>query len=540
MTDRYDMGDIDDIGDLNDRWSPRFRGSWFGNFMITVAGADKTELNARSADRSYYIGMGVSLLLAATISAVSGMEATSIAFGVNFASSGLIVAGLIYFVLLLGVDRWLVSDQTTGFATEARGVSVPMAWFRHFVVELLKIAPRLFVAYLSSLLFANFLMLAIFNHEIQQQLRNIHQQQVAQYDMRIQAEAQRITAQAQGIIKSATTAENAVQHQYDVDQGIVKNAYKTEQSDLAKLKAQGIACSEQATYAVETNPNTGLDYTVFTGYVQVCPPQILSVVDTYNKTVALYPQTQAQVNTAKSRIANNYGVPAEERVIRNAPATAAKELTSSAPQRADGLLARMHALQLLTTPPTGTCPPTPTVSDLANNTACISQYSANAATLHFQLRLWLLAFEILPVTLKFINSLLPRRGYAWAMVARDLDKRGRARTKIGKSRLMEETDLASFTRREHARLEEEGALVEYKLRELARQERRLGLRRIQARFAAAVADATPQRAFRKRGDRRGQTARPPTSAQRIDDRVDPHNGQADPGSRVIESEDFLL
>ncbi|MFZ0164247.1 MAG: DUF4407 domain-containing protein [Trebonia sp.] len=531
----------DDFDDIADQWSPGSRGSRFGDFMITVAGADKTELNARSADRAYYIGMGTSLLLAATISAVSLMEATSIAFGVHFVSPALIIAGLIYFGLLLGVDRWLVSDQTTGFAAEAsRGFSVVSAWFRHFFVELLKIAPRLFVAFLSSLLFANFLMLAIFGHEIQQQLRNINQQRVAQYDVKIQAEAQRITSQANGIIGEATTAEESVQEQYNTDQGIIKTAETTEQNDLTKLNAEGITCTEQPQYVVKTNPNTGLDYNVFAGDTLVCPPQIQDVVNTYNKVVAEYPETQAEVDTAKNKIATNYGVAAQEQVIKNAPATAKTELANSSPQLVDGLLARMQALELLTTKPTRTCPALPTVADLANNPACTSQYSADAAALHTTLRLWLLAFEILPVVLKFINALLPRRGYAWAMTARDLTKRGKAKGRIDRARLQAETDLATFTRREHARLEEEGALEEYKLRELARQERRLGLQRLRDRFTAALAGSEPTRAFRSHFRRGVPSGRNGEHAVQQSGYDNPPSAPADRGPRVTESEDFLL
>src|SRR5262249_12060526 len=155
----------------------------------------------------------------------------------------------------------------------------------------------------------------------------------------------------------------------------------------------------------------------------------------YNALAAKYPQTQADVDNDKKKIVSRYGVPEQERKIKNAGAVARKQMQPNYPRKADGLLARMQALQLLTTKPVGTCPPTPSQADLANNVACTSQYSADAAELHFQLRLWLLFVEILPVVLKFINALLPRRGYAWAMAARDMAKGGKARVKIGRALL---------------------------------------------------------------------------------------------------------
>ncbi len=526
--------------DLNGPWAPRSRGSHLGNALITVAGADRTELDGRSVDRSYYIGMGSALLLAATISAVAMTEATSIAFGVKIGSPPLVIAGLVYFGLILGLDRWLVSDQTTGFAKETYGTaSMAVAWSRHFLVELLKIAPRIFIAFLSSLLFANFLMLAIFNHEIQQQLDKMQEQRLAQYDQQLTALAASIKTQAYGIISQAQTAEQQVQDQFNTDQQVLQKAYQTEQSGLTALNKQGITCTEQPTYAVETNPNTGLKYSVVTGDTQVCPPQITAIIGAYEGQAANYPQTQADVDQKKDQIADQYGVAAQRQIIKNATATAQKQLKPYAPEKADGLLARMQALGLLTTRPAGTCPPTPSLADLANNVACTSEYSPYAAGLHITLRLWLLAFELAPVGLKFINALLPRRGYAWTMAARDVETGGKARVKIGQALLEEQTDLATFARREHARLEEEGALQEYKLRELARQEHRLNLRAIRMRFTAALANSEPARALKGRRDLRGRGAVVPGNVVPMTSYVDPRNAQADPGARIIESEDFL-
>jgi len=526
--------------DVNEPWRPRARGSRFGNALITIAGADTTELGSRSVDRSYYIGMGSALLLTATISAMSMTEATSIAFGVEIGSPPLLAAGLAYFALILGLDRWLVSDQTTGFDGNVSGTgSVAVAWFRHFIVELLKIAPRILVAFLSSLLFANFLMLAIFDHEIQQQLARMQQRRIAQYNQQVQAVANNIKSQANAVIGDAQTAQQKVQDQYNSDQKTIQHAYQIEQRGLVAASKRGLSCSEQPTYAVETNQNTGLKYTVVTGEVQVCPPQLASIINTYNAVVKKYPQTQRDIDRQQSTIAKHYGVSQQENKIKKAAATAQRQMQPYYPQKVDGLLARMQALELLTTKPAGACPATPSQADLASNVACTSQYSADAAALHIVFRLWLLVVETLPVGMKFINALLPRRGYAWAMTARDMDKSGDARAKIGKARMREETDLATFARREHARMEEEGALHEYKLRELARQERQLGLRRIRARFTAAVAHSDPARSWKGRRNRRSQDDQAPANVVPMTPLVDPRNTQADPGARVIESEDFL-
>jgi hypothetical protein len=256
--------------------------------------------------------------------------------------------------------------------------------------------------------------------------------------------------------------------------------------------------------------------------------------------VSKYPETQAQVDTQKSNIAKRFGVSTQEQIIANAAKTANRQMKAYRPQKADGLLARMHALGLLTTKPAQTCPAIPTTADMANNVACTSQYSPNAATLHVALRLWLLAFEILPVVLKFINALLPRRGYAWAMVARDEARRRNASADIGAVRIREKTKLARFARQEHVRMEEEGAIEEYNLRELARQESKLGIRRIRARFATVLAAAEPIAALKGRSEREIPGPVVQGTVVPSNEKLDPRNSQADPGYRIIESEDFLL
>jgi hypothetical protein len=522
------------------------RGSRLGNLLITVAGADKTELDARSTDRSYYVGMGSGLLMTATISTLSMSEATSIAFGMRFGSAPIVVAGIIYFLLILGLDRWLVSDQTTGFPGAPPGaVSAVGAWLRHFIIELFKISPRVFIAFISSLLFARFLLLAIYDHEIQQQLTKIEQQRIAQYDVQVQGVAQEITDQAQAILNQAKTADSQIQTQYNQGQQAKEAAYKQEQAGLTAANKAGLSCSEEPYYTVATNPNTGFDYNVLGGYSQVCPPQIQSIYNTYNTVAAEYPMTEADVIAAQNASDSKYGVATQKGIIKNAPTVAKQEMGPYKPRQEDGLLAREGALQMLTTPPGGTCPPNPTETDLADNTACTSLYSAGAATEMVILRYFLLGFEMLPVVMKFVNSLLPRRAYAWTMAAREAERRETSKGAIKQIKNKVETDVAAFMRREHARLEEEGALQEYQVRELARQQRGLGLRRVRSRFAAALAGSERGRklktrlGWRRHGSAEEGDALLPRNVVPMSAYVNPRGTHADPGYGVIDSEDFL-
>jgi hypothetical protein len=179
----------------------------------------------------------------------------------------------------------------------------------------------------------------------------------------------------------------------------------------------------------------------------------------------------------------------------------------------------------------------PTEEDIASNDACISMYSAGAARQMTIFQYFLLSFEMLPVLMKLINALNKRRAYAWEMAAREEARRQRAKELVEEAKKRAETDLAAYVHRERARLEEIGALEEYRIREVARQRRRLGLHQIRSRVAAAVDEEQSSGGLWDRFMRRKDGR--PDNVVAMSDYVDPHNAQADPGLRVIDSENFL-
>jgi Domain of unknown function (DUF4407) len=506
-----------------------------GNALITLGGADKTALPPGSPDRGYFIGVGSGLLFTATLSALSMTLASSIAFAISYSSPGLYFLGVVWFMLIFGLDRWLVSDAVSGFAKPASGPAVA-AWVGHAVVELFKISPRILIALVSSVLFAKFVMLAVYNTEIQAQVVKIHQQQSARYDQDIKAAAQNIKDQANSIIAQAGRAETKLEDDYKAGQAAIASAYKTEQLNLAAANKRGVYCTEQATYTPITNA-AGFTSEVFAGDVLVCPPELQTITSTYQHVVDQYPETQAGVNTDKAGVAKRYGVAQQETLVRTALATAEQAEAPYKPQPDDGLLAREHALQLLTSAPSAACPTPPSEQDIATNDACISMYSPGAAAEKTIFQYFLLVFEMMPVLMKLINSLTKRRAYAWEMAAREAVRREDAEEKIAEAKKRAETDLAAFARLERARLEEAGALEEYKLRELARQERRLGLRRLQARVTAAIAEYEPTRLLRD--FRSGRRPEVPDNVVSMASYIDPRDTASDPGIRVIENENFL-
>ena len=515
------------------------RAARLGNALITLGGADKAMLGVRSVDRGYYIGVGSGLLFTATLSALSMTLASSIAFGVPFGSAGLNLLGMVWFVLILGLDRWLVADQTSGFVKPAAGgASVPLAWLGHAAVELFKVSPRILIALVSSLLFAKFMLLAIYDNEIQAQLKMVQKQQIARFEQDVNAYAQNIKSQAKTVLAQAAAQKKQARQDYDDSQKAKAAAYKRMTADIAAANKRGVYCTEEPKYAVATNPNTGLTYNVFTGNVLVCPPELQSVTDTYNN-VAAQTETQPYLRQQLAGIDKKFAVGHQERLITTAQSVAAQKMAPYQPKMQDGLLAREHALQLLTSKPAGTCPTPPTEAEIATNDACISLYSPGAAAEMTIFRYFLLAFEMMPVGMKVINSLTKRRPYAWEMAAREETLRQNAEELIEEARKRAETDLAAFVHRERVRLEEESALQEYRMREIARQRRRLGLHHIRSRVAASLADNQASRGLRDRLRRmRGKDGQPDNLVP-MSDYVDPRNTQADPGIRVINSEDFL-
>ena len=503
--------------------------------LVVLAGADRRVLRKWSVDRSYFVGMGVALLLAATISTASLMEATSIAFHAKFRSTPVIVAGCVYFVLLLGVDRWLVSDPTAGFATDStNAASATFGWFRHAITETFRVAPRMLIAVVSSWLFATFILLAVFNPEIQQQLKKIGLQQQADYALEVQAQAQTTITAAQHIINQAKNATTSLRNNFNSEQQTALSLVADRQKAIQKLEAKGFYCYNQPIYATETDAQGRL-ITVLVRYEEVCPPPIQQVLNTYNPQIAKYKETPAGLNRQVNAVNRNYGVAGQERIIKNAKKRTEHLLATYKPAPVDGLLDRMKALGLLTTAPVGACPAPPTTADLANDAACVSEYSPNAASLHTWLRFWLLGFELLPIVLKYVNSLLPRRAYASMMAAKDEKGKSEARVRIKELHINERARLAIAERVAHVKVEEEGALREFYLRELAKLEGRMGIRSIGAKMAAAIKGADPWSRHDQANDKPAIEGRVISPSYLID----PDNKNSDPGRRVIPSEDFL-
>ncbi len=455
---------------------------WIGDQVIRLAGADHKELRRWSVDRGYFLGLGLALFLSSGISTVALLIATSVAFGIRVVSVPALACGAVYFFLIFSLDRWLVSDQTAGFApNKNRAVSVAVAWVRNFIAEALKVAPRVLIVYFASALFADFILLVVFSAEIKQQMNVMEVQAETQYTSQMQAEIDKRTAKDRALLVDANKEKDAVQQAFNQGSTAIQAAAQERDAALAAKDKAGVRCYNQAVYATRRDPVTGKTTTVRVGTKRVCPPEIQQIWDAYNAQVAHYPQSQADVNRLESDIDQKYDVADLTKYVSQGAADEVhKEWADRKPQLADGLLVRMRALDLLTTKPTGVCDASKPDSSFSD--ACISRYSARAAALQRNLRFWILFLEMTPVVLKFVTSILPRRGYASVMAARDEEAKAAADIHRGKVQARVRAEVERTWREERLRMELETAGQEIELRELERQKQLENIRRIRSRL----------------------------------------------------------
>jgi hypothetical protein len=455
-----------------------------GDAAIALAGGHRETLRKWDVDRAYFVGLGFALILAATTAAVSLGAATAIAFHLRPTTKPVIIASSVYFVLILSLDRFLVSDPTAGFASDQTGISKAAAWVGHLIGEVIKSAPRIAVAFVGSILFANFMLLVIFNPEVQEQLKVIQLSNRAHFDQQVDARAAEIRTSVKGIIDNAEKQETTLQASFVKGTGILADAAAKKNATLAALAAQGVKCHPYSQLIRHVNSRGVVYYT--RQYYDGCPRQIQDINNSYNALAAKYPATQADVDKRKAAVENAKSVKDARSVYAGAHAQAEKELAQGAPAGQDGLLARMRALDLLTTPTTGPCPAAKP-SDLSAllNPNCVSQYSLRASNLQRELRYWLLFLELVPIAMKLVNSILPQRGYARTMAATEAEATSDADKRKARARIDARIDEERYLREERVELEVASALQEAQRRERARGEERLLLRRMWERFEAA-------------------------------------------------------
>lgn len=445
-----------------------------GDVFVRLAGADHQLLREHNVDRNYHLGMGLALLFSSTISSVALVIATAVATDIEPLSVPMVTLACVYFYFIFALDRWLVSDQTAGFAPRPDSRSRSLAWVGHFLIELFKVVPRVAVVYVASLLFANFILLVVFEPEIHEQAKAVERQEQEQFEAQIIAEVERRTKHARGQLDKAADEKKSVDTNFSNGTKAVQEAAKQRSADLEKLNKMGIKCREVYRGYWATN-SRGVRYRAYAYAGTECPQEIEAVNKAYADRVAKFPQTQGDVQAVKAKIDEKYGVSKlTEYVKSGARDEVVSEWATFRPASKDGLLVRMRSLDLLTSPPSGPCDMTKEGALLTDN--CTSRYSERAAEQEKQLRIWILLLEMLPVVMKFVNALLPRRGYASIMAARDEAAKAEAEIKLQTLRNKVRLEVERLRRVERISMEVEAAEYELNVRELARERRRVSWR----------------------------------------------------------------
>jgi hypothetical protein len=454
---------------------------WMGDLVIRLAGADHKVLREWSVDRGYFIGLGLALLLSSGISTGALLIATSVAFGIPVFSIGSCALGAAYFFLIFSLDRWLVSDQTAGYAPPDRGSrgGAGGGWFRNFFAELVKVAPRAAIVYFASALFADFILLTVFQAEIQEQTKVVHMQTETQYTSQIKAEVEKRTKNANTDLGRAATEKNGLDVAFQSATQAIATATQQRDSALAEKSKAGIRCATRRVYGTRVDPATGRRSTYVARTERVCPPEVQAIYDAYAAQVSRLPQTQNDLDKAKADIDKKYGVGTlTEYVSGGAEREVRKEWEGRQPELKDGLLVRMRSLDMLTSRPEGEC----NVGDSPLSDACVSRYSARADDMQSNLRFWILLLEMTPVIIKFVTAILPRRGYASLMAARDERARTKAAIESGRLRNEVRVEIERLYREERLKMEIETAGAEIELREIERGRQQVSRRRIRRKL----------------------------------------------------------
>lgn len=462
----------------------------FGDVLIRLAGADHKELAKWSIDRGYFLGLGLALILSSGISTVALVIASSVAFGIPAFSASSLLLGSIYFFLIFSLDRWLVSDQTAGFATNRNNkFGVGAAWFRNFLAELLKILPRAAVVYFASALFADFILLVVFNTEIQEQTKAVQVQAESQFTVQVSDEVTKRTKDAGDRLKAAEIEKGKLQDDFNIGATAIQNAAKQRDEAITAKASVGITCRNVPVWGSGRNA-AGRLVSVIIRYDRQCPQEIQEIYKAYDQQVALFPKSQADIEQAKVAVNEKYKVAeAAAYVSGGAEAEVREEWKDRKPELKDGLLIRMRSLDLLTSKPQGACDPS--AGSTANfSDACISKYSDRAADLQVNLRLWILLLEMTPVMIKFVTSILPRRGYASIMAARDEEAKTEADITTGKLRNRVRVEIERLFREERIKMEIETSGEEVELRELERARIQETKRRIRQTHRASASETT--------------------------------------------------
>ncbi|UVJ38056.1 DUF4407 domain-containing protein [Arthrobacter sp. CJ23] len=448
--------------------------------------------------------MGSALLLSAAIGTLSVTSASAIIWDLPWFA--LAAVGGVYFFLILGFERWLVTDPRAGFhATASDGAFTMVSrWAGHLIVELIKIAPRLIISIITSLLFAEILLLTVFAAEIQEQLKINQVAEEGRWNTKVDELTNKLSSDSKATIQSADDRKVKLQDSFNNATTAIKAATQQRDASIGQAAALG------ATTTCYPFTYTWYDLAGVArqGWDEGCPPEVKAANSAYENAIGPYLNlSQASVDSAKRAIDTEEAVIKARAYVAGGARDEAKQvLHDSFPDvlGSPGLLLRMGALDQLTLPPAPGCHASPSStasspasgpvenatpapgSALGGTTNECNPYYSDGAARQSQLWRWMIfAFEVAPVVLKFVRAILPRTGYADMMSA--VDDRAHSWAQIVRNRDRWRRKGEDRRAKAEMRMAVEDALTEAEIhvRANARARERFRLRTMFDRFNAA-------------------------------------------------------
>ncbi|MEO5318911.1 DUF4407 domain-containing protein [Arthrobacter sp. CC3] len=388
------------------------------DLFINLAGGDVKTVRAYG-DRGWFVGLGWALIVAATVAAGSLTTATVIFTDMKTLDFNVLAWVFVgYFLVILFLDRWIVSDQKAGFEVKGRKSwwRTVFIWLLNLSAELVKMAPRLGLVVVGSLLFADILMMVIFSSAISEQVKVNQATAVTQYNTTIDTE---INKQ----IQTKTAERDSLQKQIDAANANSSTATKAIADVDARIQA--LADRNGKFYSCYLN---GFGWT----YCQTTDYQ--NLLDERDRLTGDAPSTKAHIDELNTKIQDindylNPNPPAKS--DGTVPATVYSDVRqkfeAQAPTAKDGLLERKEALSQLTDKSEGS-----------------SNYNAGADFFHSLFRWFLLLFELLPVMMKFTRSITQRTAYASSIASREEAARIRCWIEVEEAELERDVRLQRF------------------------------------------------------------------------------------------------
>ncbi|WP_158257352.1 DUF4407 domain-containing protein [Kineococcus xinjiangensis] len=139
--------------------------------MLTVAGTNRTILQRAPQDHVKQVSLGGAVLTTAFLAVISCSVALGVVFHLHWLAAA--VGGLIWGVLILNLDRWLVVSTLRQ---------------SHWIKTLLMGVPRVVLAVVIGLVVSTPLTLLAFNGEINAHLQVTHAEALADFERRMQAD----------------------------------------------------------------------------------------------------------------------------------------------------------------------------------------------------------------------------------------------------------------------------------------------------------------------------------------------------------------